>query len=155
MRHRNHRQSLGVRPEHREALMAQLATALFTHGEIRTTLTKAKALRPFAEKMITYAKKAHGADKARSLHLRRLAIAKVRDRTAVNKLFNELVTQFTARPGGYTRIYKLGARRGDAAEVGLIKLIFATDEGYRNKASTTTVPATAEVVAAPAEATNS
>ncbi len=135
MRHLKHRHQLGVKREHREALMASLSAALFTHGRIQTTLTKAKALRPFAEKIITYAKKAaQSEDKAVKVHYRRLAIAKVRDVAAVKKLFDERATEFLGRNGGYTRIYKIGTRIGDAAEMGLIELIAASDEGYKKSA---------------------
>jgi large subunit ribosomal protein L17 len=131
MRHRKHRHTLGVKKEHRAALMANLAAALFRHGRIETTLAKARALRPFAEKLITMAVKAERAeDPARKVHYLRLAMARVRDKEAVFKLFNERVAEFTQRPGGYTRIYKLVPRTGDAADMALIELIEAGDEGY-------------------------
>jgi large subunit ribosomal protein L17 len=115
-------------------MMGNLAVALITHGRIQTTMTKAKALRPFIEKIITLAKKAAAAnDAARKLHFRRLAISRVRDKQAVAKLFDELVGEFTERNGGYTRIYKLGQRIGDAAEMALIELIDGNDEGYSKK----------------------
>ena len=126
MRHRKHSNQLGVKKEHREALLANLSTALITHGRIKTTLKKAKALRPFVEKVITLAKKG-------DVHNRRLAIARVRDTDAVHVLFDEKVEQFRERTGGYTRIYKVGTRRGDAAEMALIELIDADDEGYAKK----------------------
>jgi large subunit ribosomal protein L17 len=132
MRHRKHSHQLGVKRAHREALLAALAAALFTHGRIRTTLAKAKALRPFAEKIITYAKKAAlTEDAAKKVHLRRLAIAHVRDVDSVKKLFTERATEFVKRTGGYTRIYKIGARIGDAAETALIELVAGSDEGYK------------------------
>jgi large subunit ribosomal protein L17 len=131
-------------------MLGNLAVALITHGRIQTTLTKAKALRPFIEKVITLAKKAEAAnDAARKLHFRRLAIARVRDKQAVAKLFDELVGEFTARNGGYTRIYKLGQRIGDAAEVALIELIDGNDEGYNKKPAK---KAAKKPVAQPAEA---
>ena len=131
MRHNKHRHVLGVKTAHRSALMANLATALFTHGRIKTTLSKAKALRPFSEKLITLACKAAATeDTARKLHYRRQAIARVRDVDAVKKLFDERVSEFTARNGGYTRIYKLVPRIGDAADMAIIELIAADDEGY-------------------------
>ena len=152
MRHLKHRHQLGVKREHREAMMASLAAALFTHGRIQTTLTKAKALRPFAEKIITYAKKAAlSEDKAVKVHYRRLAIAKVRDAAAVKKLFDERASEFLNRVGGYTRIYKIGARIGDAAEMGLIELIAASDEGYK-KAAKKAKPAKKPAKKAPAKA---
>jgi len=112
-------------------MMGNLAVALITHGRIETTLAKARALRPFIEKIITLAKKAEKAnDAARKLHFRRLAIARVRDKQAVAQLFDERVSEFVDRPGGYTRIYKIGQRIGDAAEMALIELIDGSDEGY-------------------------
>ncbi len=134
MRHSKRKHKLGVSGPHRSAMMGNLAVALITHGRIETTLPKARALRPFIEKVITLAKKAEKAnDAARKLHYRRLAIARVRDKAAVAKLFDERVTEFTERNGGYTRIYKLGQRIGDAAEMGLIELIDGNDEGYDKK----------------------
>ncbi|MEC8189694.1 MAG: 50S ribosomal protein L17 [Verrucomicrobiota bacterium] len=131
MRHSKRRHILGVTGPHRSAMMGNLAVALISHGRIETTLAKAKALRPFIEKIITLAKKAEKAnDAARKLHFRRLAIARVRDKKAVALLFDERVSEFTDRAGGYTRIYKLGQRVGDAAEMGLIELIDGNDEGY-------------------------
>ena len=117
MRHRVHRQSLGVTREHRAAMLANMSASLITHGRIKTTITKAKALRPFIEKIVTKAKKASAkTEKKDKLHLRRLAMADVRDENAINLLFDEKVSEFENRPGGYTRIYKLGPRLGDAAE---------------------------------------
>jgi large subunit ribosomal protein L17 len=134
MRHSKRKHKLGVSGPHRSAMMGNLAVALIQHGRIETTLSKARALRPFIEKIITLAKKAEKAnDAARKLHFRRLAIARVRDKQAVAKLFDELVTEFTERNGGYTRIYKLGQRIGDAAEMGLIEFVDGNDEGYNTK----------------------
>jgi large subunit ribosomal protein L17 len=122
-------------------MLSNLAVALITHGRIKTTLSKAKALRPFIEKVITLAKKANQAnDSARKLHFRRLAIARVRDKKIVAVLFDEKVTEFLERPGGYTRIYKLGQRLGDAAEMALIEFIDANDEGYAKPAKKATKP---------------
>lgn len=133
MRHNKHRASLGVTVEHRRAMLSNLAASLITHGRIQTTLTKAKALRPFIEKVITKAKKAAAkTEKKDALHLRRLALADVRDETAVTKLFNELHKEFANRNGGYTRIYKLGPQRiSDAAELALIEFVKADDAGYK------------------------
>ena len=134
MRHNKRKHKLGVSGPHRSAMMGNLMTALITHGRIETTISKARALRPVIEKIITLAKKAEKAnDAARKLHYRRLAIARVRDKNAVAKLFDELVTEFTDRNGGYTRIYKLGQRIGDAAEMGLIEFVDGNDEGYTKK----------------------
>ena len=133
MRHNKHHASLGVTVEHRRAMMSNLAASLITHGRIKTTLTKAKALRPFIEKVITKAKQAAAkTDKKDALHLRRLAHSDVRDETALTLLFNEKHKEFTNRSGGYTRIYKLGAQRlGDAAELALIEFVKADDVGYK------------------------
>jgi large subunit ribosomal protein L17 len=124
MRHRKHRHTLGVTKEHRSALLANLASSLIKEGRIRTTLAKAKALRPFVEPLITLSKSG-------TLHQRRLAMARLRDEDAVRVLFNEKAQEFANRPGGYTRIYKLGNRLGDAAEMALIELVGASDQGYR------------------------
>ena len=132
MRHNKHHASLGVTVEHRRAMMSNLAASLITHGRIQTTLTKAKALRPFIEKVITKAKQAAAkTDKKDALHLRRLAMSDVRDETALTLLFNEKHKEFTNRSGGYTRIYKLGPQRiSDAAELALIEFVKADDVGY-------------------------
>lgn len=131
MRHNKHRHILGVKKEHRAALMANLASSLIIHGRIETTLAKAKALRPFVEKIITLAKKAKTSEnRAAAVHYRRQAISKIRNKDAVSVLFNEKVDAFLERKGGYTRIYKLGHRIGDAAEIAIIELIAAEDEGY-------------------------
>jgi large subunit ribosomal protein L17 len=131
MRHSKRRHRLGVTGPHRSAMMGNLSVALITHGRIETTLSKAKALRPFIEKVITLAKKADKAnDAARKIHFRRLAISRVRDKGAVAKLFDERASEFADREGGYTRIYKIGQRIGDAAEMALIELIDGNDEGY-------------------------
>jgi large subunit ribosomal protein L17 len=112
--------------------MSHLAAALFRSGRIETTLAKAKALRPFAEKIITMAKKAQAAEvPAERIHFRRLAVARVQDEAAVKQLFVERAGEFMKRPGGYTRIYKLVPRRGDAAKMALIELIAAEDKGYK------------------------
>ncbi len=137
MRHSKHKHTLGVKKEHRASIMASLASALFRHDRIETTLASAKALRPFAEKIITLAKNAAASeDAAVKLHYRRLAIARIRDVEAVAMLFGSKdkegkVTKFVNRNGGYTRIYKLVPRVGDAANMALIELIEADDEGYK------------------------
>ena len=133
MRHNKHHASLGVTVEHRRAMMSNMAASLIEHGRIQTTLTKAKALRPFIEKIITKAKQAAAkTEKKDALHLRRLALADVRNEDMITKLFNELHKEFTNRNGGYTRIYKLGAQRqSDAAELALIEFVKADDPGYK------------------------
>jgi large subunit ribosomal protein L17 len=150
MRHSKRRHILGVTGTHRSAMMGNLSVAIITHGRIETTLSKAKALRPFIEKVITLAKKAAQAnDAARKLHFRRLAISRVRDKKAVAKLFDEMATEFLDRPGGYTRIYKLGQRVGDAAEMALIEFIDGSDEGYEK--SRKSAPANKSKESTPAE----
>jgi len=106
-------------------LVANLSCSLIEHGRIKTTLAKARALRPSIEKVVTLAKKAHASsDPAKKVHYRRLAIARIRNKTAVSKLFDELVDQFLERSGGYTRIYKLALPRlGDAADMALIEFV--------------------------------
>lgn len=132
MRHSKHKHILGVKKEHRAALIGQLAGALLRHDRIETTLAAAKAVRPFVEKIITLAKKASASeDAAVKLHYRRLAISRVRDEQAVAMLFTDKVKKFADRAGGYTRIYKLVPRAGDAANIALIELIEADDKGYK------------------------
>ena len=151
MRHKIHRQSLGVTREHRAAMLSNMSVSLITHGRIKTTLTKAKALRPFIEKVVTKAKKAHGKTEQKDkLHLRRLALRDVRDNAAINLLFDEKVSEFLNRPGGYTRIYKLGARIGDAAEMALIEFVKADDPGYKKPAKKKATKAKKSAAPAPA-----
>jgi large subunit ribosomal protein L17 len=153
MRHNKHHASLGVTVEHRRAMLSNLAASLLTHGRIQTTLTKAKALRPFVEKVITKAKQAAAkTDPKDALHLRRLALSDVRDETAVTLLFNEKHKEFTNRNGGYTRIYKLGARQSDAAELALIELVKADDVGYKKSKGRKSAKAKKAKSDAPAEA---
>jgi large subunit ribosomal protein L17 len=159
MRHKKHHASLGVTREHRAAMLSNMGASLIRHGRIETTLAKAKALRPFIEKVITKAKKAAGAaEKKDAIHLRRMALKDVRDESAVTLLFNEKVKQFEKRPGGYTRIYKLGPQRiGDAAEMALIEFVGAEDTGYsksrgkKKGAKKSTKPAAASSSAASAK----
>ena len=154
MRHLKHHFQLGVKQEHRKALMANLASQLFLHGKIKTTVIKAKALRPFAERIITLAKSAALAEAPeQKLHYRRLAIARIRNEQAVKKLFDELVEQFLKRNGGYTRIYKLMSRVGDGAPMALIQLVEAVAEKRRSskKKAAKAKAEPAEVAEAPAE----
>jgi len=132
MRHSKHKHLLGVKSAHRLSLMANMCCALIENGRIRTTLAKAKALRPSIEKIITLAKKAHlSEDPAKKVHYRRLAIARLRNKKSVQKLFDELAEDFVNRAGGYTRIYKLAIPRlGDAADLAIIELVKASDKGY-------------------------
>ena len=125
MRHRKHNHLLGVKTAHRISLVANLSCSLIDNGRIKTTLAKARALRPSIEKAITLAKKAHATDDAaKKIHYRRQAIARLRSKDAVKKLFDELVEQFVGRNGGYTRIYKLAIPRlGDAADMAIIEFV--------------------------------
>jgi large subunit ribosomal protein L17 len=125
MRHRKAHRKLGRVSEHRTALLRNQATALLLHERIETTVPKAKELRPFVERIITIAKRGvKAADpKGKTLSARRLVLRDVHDEDVVTKLFDSLAPRFAERPGGYTRILKLGHRRGDAAEVAQIELI--------------------------------
>jgi large subunit ribosomal protein L17 len=100
------------------ALLRNLSTQLFANEKIRTTLAKAKELRPFAERLVTISKRG-------TLHARRQVLRHIHDRTVVSKLFDTLSARYDQRPGGYTRIIKLGPRRGDNAEMALIELVAA------------------------------
>ena len=128
MRHRKHNHQLGVKTAHRTSMLANLCCSLIENGRIKTTLARARALRPTIEKIITLAKKAHLAhDTGKKIHYRRLAISRLRSKTATKKLFDELVEQFATREGGYTRIYKLALPRlGDASEMALIEFVEET-----------------------------
>lgn len=116
MRHRRKGRKLSRTASHKRATMRNLASSLFRHGRIETTTAKAKELRPFAERLITLAKRG-------DLHARRLAATKIHDRTVLGTLFDDIGPRYSARPGGYTRILKLGNRKGDAAEMSLIELV--------------------------------
>jgi len=118
MKHRVAGRKLGRTSMHRIALLRNLSTELFRHERIRTTLMKAKELRPFAEKLITLSKR-------ETLHARRLVLRDIHDKDVVGKIFDTISSRFAQRPGGYTRIVKLGPRRGDNAEMALIELIGA------------------------------
>ena len=116
MRHRHKGRTLSRTASHKKATMRNMATSLFRHERIETTTAKAKELRPFAERLITLGKRG-------DLHARRLAGRLIADREVLGKLFDDIGPRFTERPGGYTRILKLGNRRGDAAEMALIELV--------------------------------
>jgi len=123
MRHRVAHRKLGRTTPHRKALLRNLATALFENERIRTTLPKAKELRPFAERIITLARR----DENR-LHLRRLVARDIQKPAVLKKLFDTIGARFATRPGGYTRILRLGPRKGDGAEMALLELV-----GYEYK----------------------
>ena len=125
MRHRVSHRKLGRVTEHRIALLRNQAEALIRHERIETTIPKAKELRPFVERLITIAKRgiAGGESNGKSLHARRLVLRDIQDRDVVGKLFDTIAPRFEARPGGYTRILRLGYRRGDSAEIAQIELV--------------------------------
>src|SRR5882762_2708231 len=130
MRHRKKTIKLGRTAEHRKALLANQICSLIEHQRIRTTLAKAKAVRPLAEKMVTLGKKG-------SIHARRNAFAVLRQKDAVKKLFDEIAPRAADRSGGYTRIVKLGQRKSDSAPIAYWEWVdagFAEDEEPENKA---------------------
>ena len=116
MRHARAGKKLGRDSAHRKALYSNLAGALIEHGRIKTTEAKAKAVKPFAEQMITLGKRG-------DLHARRLALAELRSQDVVHLLFADVGPRFADRPGGYTRIVKLGPRYGDAAQMVYLELV--------------------------------
>src|SRR6202045_2835310 len=118
MRHQKKTVKLGLTAAHRKALLANQVCSLIEHQRIKTTLAKAKAVRPLAEKMVTLGKNG-------SLHARRIALAVLRQKGAVKKLFEDIAPRSVSRNGGYTRIVKLGARRSDAARVAFIEWVDA------------------------------
>jgi len=140
---------LGGSSSHQKAILANLATALFEHGRIKTTETKARALRPYAEKLITHAKKG-------TLHNRREVLKKIRDKDVVHSLFAEIGPFFSDRNGGYTRIIKVENRKGDNAPMAVIELVqekTVTSEADRARRVGASKPATkAAPVAAEPEA---
>src|SRR4051794_22730365 len=113
---------LGGSPAHQRLIVSNLATALFEHGRITTTEAKARVLRPVAEKLITKAKKAE-LGTVQSLHNRREVLKTIRDKSVVHALFTEIAPTFAERPGGYTRITKIGPRKGDNAPMAVIELV--------------------------------
>jgi large subunit ribosomal protein L17 len=116
VRHQRAGKKLGRAPAHRKALYSNLAGALIEHGRIRTTEAKAKAVKPFAEKMISLGKRG-------DLHARRQALSELRSQDVVHMLFADVAPRFAERPGGYTRIVKLGPRQGDAADMVYLELV--------------------------------
>ena len=143
MRHRVAHRKLGRVTEHRIALLRNQATALIRHERIETTVPKAKELRPFVERLITIAKRglAAGSANGRTLHARRLVLQDLQDREVVAKLFDTIAPRFEARPGGYTRILRLGYRRGDSAEVAQIELVGSEFNPNAETEKTTTADA--------------
>ena len=122
---------LGGSAAHQRLILSNLATQLFEHGRITTTEARARTLRPYAEKLITKARKAHAGDNP--LHQRREVLKDIRDKSVVHELFTEIGPGFAERPGGYTRITKIGPRKGDNAPMAVIELV---TEAYEPKAST-------------------
>jgi large subunit ribosomal protein L17 len=135
VRHARVGKKLGRDSAHRKALYSNLAGALIEHGRIKTTVTKAKAVKPIAEQMITLGRRG-------DLHARRQATAFLRSRDVVHKLFAEVAPLFKDRPGGYTRIVKIGTRPGDAAEMAYLELV---DEEYVAKEREARTPEPAAV----------
>src|SRR5215510_9762899 len=125
MRHRVAHRKLGRVTEHRIAMLRNQATALLRHEHLTTTVPRAKELRPFVERIITIAKRgvANGAENGKALHARRLVMHDLQDREVVSKLFETLAPRFAERPGGYTRLLRLGFRKGDSAEVAQVELV--------------------------------
>lgn len=123
MRHRVAGYRLGRDKDERVALRRNLIKQLFDHERIRTTRAKAEAVRGQAERLITLAKRGNAAGDAHMVHARRLAAARLADAGAVRKLFDDIAPRFQNRPGGYTRMIKLGPRQGDAAEMVLLELV--------------------------------
>lgn len=150
MRHKVHTFKIGRSSAHCRAMLANMISSLIEHGQIQTTLTKAKEARRFADKMVTLGKKG-------DLHRRRLAVSRLRDKTAVKKLFDEIAPQYAERNGGYTRIIKLGRRIGDAAEMCILQFVEADDavktEVTKAPKAAKTVKKTEEVVEVKAETT--
>ncbi|MBO5791619.1 MAG: 50S ribosomal protein L17 [Lentisphaeria bacterium] len=128
MRHKVDTLKLGRSSAHRRAMLANMVSSLFFSGRVETTLVKAKAVRRMAERMITLGKQG-------TLHSRRLAVARMHDENAVKKLFDEIAPAYTGRQGGYTRILKLGQRRGDAAETCLLMLVEGGEVAGKEKAA--------------------
>jgi large subunit ribosomal protein L17 len=125
MRHNVAHRKLGRVTEHRLALLRNQAIALLRHEKIETTMPKAKELRPFVERLITIARRGVAAAEPRgkTLHARRLVLSELPDQEVVSKLFETLAPRFADRPGGYTRILRVGFRRGDSAEVAHVELV--------------------------------
>ena len=122
MNHRKSGRKLGRSVAHRKALFRNMVTSLLEHEQIRTTDAKAKELRGVTERMITLGKRG-------TLHARRQALESIRSKDVTSKLFGELADRFRERPGGYTRVIKLGRRPGDAAQMSIIELVERDDQG--------------------------
>jgi large subunit ribosomal protein L17 len=134
---------LGGSPAHERHILANLATALFQHGRITTTEAKAKRLRPVAERLITFAKRG-------DMHARRHVLTVVTDKGVVHQLFTEIAPEFSERDGGYTRITKIGPRKGDNAAMAVIELVRGEPVAARPRRRARRAPAEATTAAAPA-----
>jgi len=134
---------LGGSPAHERHILANLATALFQHGRITTTEAKARRLRPVAERLITFAKRG-------DLHARRHVLTVVTDKGVVHQLFTEIAPEFSERDGGYTRITKIGPRKGDNAAMAVIELVRGEPVAARPRRRARRAPADATTAAAPA-----
>jgi large subunit ribosomal protein L17 len=137
---------LGGSPAHERHILANLATALFQHGRITTTEAKARRLRPVAERLITFAKRG-------DLHARRHVLTVVTDKGVVHQLFTEIAPEFSERDGGYTRITKIGPRKGDNAAMAVIELVRGEPVAARPRRRARRAPAEATAAAAPAVTT--
>ena len=138
---------LGGSPAHQKIILANLATQLFEHGKITTTEAKARRLRPLAEKLITKAKRG-------DIHSRRLVLTTVKDKGVVHVLFTEIAPTFAEREGGYTRITKIGPRKGDNAPMAVIELVTESVEESRKANAKSSAPAKKSAAKkAPAKAT--
>ena len=137
---------LGGSPAHERHILANLATALFQHGRITTTEAKARRLRPVAERLITFAKRG-------DLHARRHVLTVVTDKGVVHQLFTEIAPEFSERDGGYTRITKIGPRKGDNAAMAVIELVRGEPVAARPRRRARRAPAEATTAAAPAATT--
>ena len=143
MRHRIAHRKLGRTTEHRLATLRNLSQMLLRHERIDTTLAKAKELRPFIERLITVAKRGleDGADTPRALHARRLVARDLADKRVAGKLFETIAPRFASRPGGYTRVLRLGRRRGDCAEIAQIEFVGSEYDPSLDESTETTKPA--------------
>jgi large subunit ribosomal protein L17 len=146
MRHGKAGSQLGRNTSHRKALLRNMVTSLFKHEQIVTTDTKAKALRPVAEKLITLAKRG-------DLHARRQALAYIQDKSVAHRLFDEVKDRYLDRQGGYLRIVKKGTRKGDGAPVSIIQLL-PVDDGKKLGKKKAKKPKVPKVAKTPSDTSN-
>ncbi|MCP4581623.1 MAG: 50S ribosomal protein L17 [candidate division Zixibacteria bacterium] len=148
MRHRRSTPKLGVKTAHRKAMMSNMVTSLIDHGQIQTTVTRAKALVPVVSRLVTLAKRG-------DVHARRLAATTVRDKAVLRKLFGEVAGEFKDRNGGYTRVVKSGFRKGDGASLAIVQLIMEKKAEEPDKKKEKTTKKTAKTSAGKKEAKGS